>query len=159
LRIIKDHVLAPNEWTRLEEGTPPVSGNIVVSFRRWQAQPEVFEAHKGRLGVWIDGDDDLAALAPHLERFALIAIEFPMFKDGRGYSQARLLREKYAYHGELRAIGDVLRDQLFYMRRCGFDSFEVRADTDLEAALKGFEDFSVKYQPAADGVPPIYHLR
>ena len=82
--------------------------------------------------------------------FIIIALDFPTFKDGRSYSHARLLRERYKYEGELRAIGDVLQDQLFFMKRCGIDSFKVRDDKNIEEALKSFKDFSVRYQAAAD---------
>lgn len=99
-------------------------------------------------------------MARHLDDFPeLIALDFPAFKDGRCYSHARLLRERYDYQGELRAVGDVLRDQLFFMKRCGIDSFQLRSDKDMEDALNAFNDFSVKYQTAADGAPPIYDVR
>jgi uncharacterized protein (DUF934 family) len=86
-------------------------------------------------------------------------VEFPAFKDGRGYSHARILREHHGYKGDIRAVGDVLRDQLFLMQRCGISSFYVREDTDIEAALIGLSDFSVKYQTAADGATPVYKQR
>lgn len=87
--------------------------------------------------------------------FTLIAIEFPVFTDGRGYSLARMLRER-GCQAELRAVGDVLTDQLFFMARCGFDSFALKEGKDPQDALKKFETFSVTYQAAADSVEPIY---
>ena len=89
----------------------------------------------------------------------MLALEFPNFKDGRSYSHARLLRERFGFRGELRAVGDVLRDQLFFMQRCGIDAFQVREDKDAEDALRGLSGFTVKYQTAADGLPPIYKTR
>jgi uncharacterized protein (DUF934 family) len=86
-------------------------------------------------------------------------VNFPKFADGRGYSTARLLRERYGYHGEIRAIGDVLHDQLFFMKRCGFDAYAVRADKDIEAALAGFDDFSDAYQAAVDQPQPLFRRR
>ena len=94
-----------------------------------------------------------------LDQFELVALEFPKFTDGRSYSHARRLRDRFGYRGEIRAVGEVLRDQLFFMQRCGIDSYQVREDKDAEDALKGLSDFSVKYQTAADGAPPVYKLR
>ena len=105
------------------------------------------------------GGDPLEEAVADLAHFQLIALDFPVFRDGRNYSHARLLRERYGYRGELRAVGDVLHDQLFYLRRCGIDSFQVRADKDIEEALRGLSDFSITYQTAADGAIPVYKNR
>ncbi|KIF81643.1 DUF934 domain-containing protein [Noviherbaspirillum autotrophicum] len=109
--------------------------------------------------VWISPDDDFEPLAPHLRQLDLIAVDFPSFRDGRGYSIATLLRSRYRWTGELRAIGDVLRDQLNYMRRCGFDSFAVRADKDIHDALLSFNHYSVKYQGSVDEPLPLFRRR
>ena len=109
--------------------------------------------------MWIDGSVETEALLDDLDKFALIGLDFPVFKDGRSYTHARLLRERYGYRGELRAIGDVLRDQVFFMRRCGIDSYAMKKAADIDAVLGAFEDFSVSYQTAADGAPPLYKLR
>ena len=93
------------------------------------------------------------------DRLALIAVDFPKFSDGRGYSIARLLRERYGFEGELRAIGDVLRDQLYYLRQCGFNAFAVRADRDVEAALRGLADFSDGYQASVATPLPLFRRR
>ena len=111
------------------------------------------------LGVILRGDDDLRALVPDLDRLAVIAIEFPRFGDGRGYSAARLLRSRYGYRGEIRAVGDVLRDQLYYLKRVGFDGFELRADQDPAAAVAALADFSESYQAAADQPLPLFRRR
>ena len=107
---------------------------------------ELFE-RQGRTGVLLETQDDPWNIAAHLERLSLIAIRFAKFSDGRGYSIARLLRERYGYRGELRATGDVLRDQLLFLKRCGFDSFELRDDQDVADALAAFCELSVTYQP------------
>lgn len=104
----------------------------------------------GEIGDEISGD---------LERFAVIALEFPRFTDGRAYSTARLLRERYGYRGEIRAVGEVLRDQLLFMRRCGFDAFELARDIDAESLDAALAEISVVYQPAADARRPAYALR
>ena len=99
---------------------------------------------------------DVVEMVADLPRLELVALEFPKFSDGRALSQARLLRERYGYRGEIRAMGDVLRDQLFFMTRCGFDAFEPRPDRSLEDALAAFDEFSASYQPAADQPLPLY---
>ena len=136
---------------------PP--GEVIFPFAYWQANREKLIATNKKYAVCINGTHEVEEVAGDLEHFALIALEFPVFKDGRCYSHARLLRERYGYQGELRAVGDVLRDQLFFMERCGIDSFEVRADKNIADALKAFTEFSVKYQTAADRAAPIYKLR
>jgi len=162
LRVIKHRQIVTDDWQRLTDLKPEdalPSGKVIVPFSWWQSQRETLIAAGGNYAVCINGGHEVEEVARDLEHFALIALEFPAFKDGRCYSHARLLRERYGYQGELRAVGDVLRDQLFYMERCGIDSFEVRADKNIEDALKAFTEFSVKYQTAADRAVPIYKLR
>lgn len=109
--------------------------------------------------VWIAPDDEFEANIATLQRMKLIAIDFPSFRDGRGYSIATLLRTRYGWNGELRAVGDILRDQLNYMRRCGFNSFAVRADKDINDAIKSFSHYSVQYQGAVDNPLPLFRKR
>lgn len=118
----------------------------IVGLARWlQWRAASLQPHPDS-GVLLQPDDDFETLVPDLPRLRLIAVNFPVFTDGRGYSTARLLRERHGYRGELRAVGDVLRDQLYFLRRCGFDAFALRADQDAEAALRAFDDYSVSYQ-------------
>ena len=162
MRVIKDKRIMDDGWQRLETVEPGQTlpeGDIVIPFRYWVEHREAMFSRAGRLAVCIDGEDETEEVARYLQHFPLIALDFPVFKDGRCYSHARLLRDRYGYTGEPRAVGDVLRDQLFYMHRCGIDSFQLRADKDMENALEAFNDFGVKYQAASDGVPPIYRLR
>jgi uncharacterized protein (DUF934 family) len=109
--------------------------------------------------VWISPDDDFELAIASLFRMQLIAVDFPSFRDGRGYSIATLLRSRYGWDGELRAVGDVLRDQLNYMRRCGFDAFAVRADKNIDDAIKSFSHYSVQYQGAVDNPLPLFRKR
>jgi uncharacterized protein (DUF934 family) len=109
--------------------------------------------------VWIAPDDDFEASIATLLRMQLIAVDFPSFRDGRGYSIATLLRTRYGWNRELRAVGDVLRDQLNYMRRCGFDAFAVRADKDIRDAIKSFSHYTVQYQGAVDNPLPLFRKR
>lgn len=162
MHVIKDKKIVNDDWNLIREPAAAASlpaGNNIVPFTYWQAHRDELLNNNGPHAVWVDGSTATEALLEDLERFSLIALDFPVFKDGRSYSHARLLRDRYHYKGELRAIGDVLRDQLFFMQRCGIDSYEVRADKDIELALAGLEDFSVRYQTAADGAAPIYKLR
>jgi uncharacterized protein (DUF934 family) len=128
-------------------------GDVIVPLSVWQTHRVGLLARTGRTGVWLQPSDepgDLLAAPPLPE---LIAVRFPAFTDGRGLSTARLLRERYGFRGELRAIGDILRDQLFELARCGFDAFALRADQDIAAALAAFDDFSEAYQAASDRTP------
>jgi uncharacterized protein (DUF934 family) len=108
------------------------------------------------LGIWIDSDEEVEDIGEKANMFPVIAINFPSFTDGRGFTAGRLLRERYGYNGQLRAIGHVIRDQLFYLKRCGFDAFQLREGTDLEEALKSLNDFSVTYQGDADDPNPLF---
>jgi len=109
--------------------------------------------------VWIDSHEEVEQLGSAANRFALVAVRFPAFTDGRGFSTARLLRERYGYQGELRAIGDVFKDLLYYMQRCGFNAFAVREDKDIHEALKGLNDFCDGYQTSVDRPEPLFRRR
>jgi uncharacterized protein (DUF934 family) len=159
MKVIKDQKIVQDDWRPVPDDEPLSNGDVIISCARWQREEAQRAGHQGRIAVAINGDDDLDAVIPHLGEFALIAIEFPKFVDGRGYSIARLLRERYGYQGELRAVGDVLRDQLYFMARCGIDSFAVREGKDIEEALHGFQELSVTYQGASDTRTPIYRQR
>jgi uncharacterized protein (DUF934 family) len=168
-KIIKGRQIVDDPWQilKLAEGESakqvavPV-GKVLVPLAVWLARHDELlqrKHHGDDLGVWLAPADDPAALAPHITHFALIAVDFPRFSDGRGYSTAALLRSRYGYKGELRAIGDVLRDQLFYMARVGFDAFAIRADRSAEDALKSFADFSEVYQSAVEQPLPLFRRR
>lgn len=149
-RLVED-----DPWIELAPDAALDGGHVVVPLARLAT----LGAFEGRLGVRVDGATDPAELAPHLGRLELIVIEIPKFTDGRAYSLARLLRDRYGYAGSLRAVGHVLRDQLFYLWRCGFDSFELAAGKDVDDALAAFADFTVTYQPAVDHDQPIWRRR
>jgi len=161
-RLIKDGAIVEDRWTLLREARSladlPAAAPVIIPLALWLAERPALAA-RGEVGVWLKPDDDPEALAGELASLPLIAVDFPKFTDGRGYSSARLLRSKHRFSGELRAIGDVLRDQLFYMRECGFDAFAVRADRSLEDALKGLDDFSVGYQATVREPVPLFRRR
>lgn len=150
-----------DEWVLLREhGTDiPVAGDIIVPAADWLAHSDRLATREGKVGVWFGPADDPGVLKDALDGIALIAIEFPKFTDGRGYSIAALLRRRYGWTGELRAFGDVLRDQLFYMARAGFSSFAVPEDKDAAATAEGLNVFSVSYQDSSDGRAPALRNR
>lgn len=107
----------------------------------------------------LEPGDDPGALAGSLERLTVVAVNFPKFGDGRGYSIARLLRERYGYRGELRAVGQVARDHLYFMAQCGFDAFQLREGEDPQEALAAFNDFSEAYQASVARPQPLFRRR
>ncbi len=126
---------------------------LILSLAQWQAHAERLEAAGATLGICLEPSDDPGQIVHCFERIVLIAIRFPAFTDGRGYSTARLLRQRHGWTGELRAVGDVLRDQMFYLSRCGFDTFDLKDGEPVAEAIAGFGDFSEAYQSAADRGP------
>ena len=167
--IIKNRAIVNDDWTVVraaEDGTLPTvdalpAGKLIVPFALWQAEREALTASRSaaEIAVWLEPDSEPADIVADFDKLALIAVDFPVFRDGRGFSIARLLRERYGYKGEIRAIGDVLRDQLRFMFRCGFDAYAVRADKDLHDALKAFDEFTVQYQGAFDDPSPLFRRR
>jgi uncharacterized protein (DUF934 family) len=137
------------------------SGKIIVPLAVWRARKDELAERfaQGEIGVWIDSFEileDLTSSVDDINSLPLIAINFPRFVDGRGFSLASLLRTRYGYKNELRAVGDVLRDQLYFMKRCGFDAFKIRADRSAEEALASLRDFSEPYQGAVDNPLPVW---
>lgn len=137
----------------------PDHGAVLVSLEQWQDHWESLIKRKEPIGLRLRSDQHPEIIADDLEQLSLIALEFPSFRDGRAYSYARLLRERYGFEGELRAIGDVLLDQLAYMQRCGFDAFEISHADPLATYHKALTDFSVWYQPATDQRRSAVQLR
>ena len=157
--LLKNGAFVDDRWRRLADDDPaPESDAVIVSLARWRAD-RALAGRNGPLGLALRNSEAVRPLADELHRFELIALEFPKFTDGRAYSQARLLRERLGFAGELRATGQVLPDQLLLMRRCGFDAFEIAKGAPLETWQRALESFSVFYQPAADGREPIASLR
>ena len=160
MRIIKDRAIVEDDWQHVEDGAELPDGKVIVPLDRWKEDREALIGRTNQgLGVRLNSDQHADEIADDLEHFAVIALDFPIFRDGRAYTTARLLRERYDYQGELRAVGEVLRDQIFFMHRCGFNAFEVREDRSVEDALKAFDDFTVLYQPAADEEQPLWRRR
>ncbi len=153
-RKVADDTFTP--YTGLEDVDNLPSGDIYVPFEEWKSKREELLKRNGRLGVILTNTDDLSELTADLDRLDLIVLEFPKMADGRAFTQARLLRDRFGFKNEIRATGDVQQDQVFYMQRCGFDAFEIRDDQNLETVLKAFDEMTVTYQPAADEEFPIW---
>lgn len=159
-KLIKQSTVIDNVWLKLDKDSSeiPETSAVLFPLERFLDNPDLVIG-QAEAGVWLDSDQEPSALAPYVEKLSLIAINFPKFVDGRGYSYARQLRDKFNYQGELRAIGDVLHDQLFFMKRCGFDSFAVREDKDIESAKSGLTAFTECYQAATDQPEPLFRRR
>ncbi|HEX3633077.1 MAG TPA: DUF934 domain-containing protein [Casimicrobiaceae bacterium] len=160
--LTKDRAVIDDRWILLPETAAiadvPVLTPAIVPLALWSAQHAALAA-RDDIGVWLKPADDPDALGADVVRLPLIAVDFPKFSDGRGYSTARLLREKYRYTGELRAIGDILRDQLYYLRQCGFDTFALQPGRSVADALAAFGDFSDNYQATVAQPVPLFRRR
>ncbi|GLQ32261.1 DUF934 domain-containing protein [Litoribrevibacter albus] len=160
-KLIKNRAIVEDDFvlvTTIEEGADAPEGNVILPVQYYLDNRDAL-ASRDNVAVWLESDQPAELLNDIHQEVAFIAVNFPKFADGRGYSYARLIRERMNYTGELRAIGDVLLDQLHFMARCGFDSFAVREDTDIEEALTGFEAFRYSYQAANDNPSPLFRKR
>lgn len=163
--LIKERRIVADSWLLLRRAPDgalpevPSQGDVIVPLALWLERRDAFLAYPGKLGVWLDASDGAEAVAADLQRFTVVAINFPKFGDGRGYSTARLLRERYGYKGELRAIGDVLHDFLYFMKQCGFDAFVLREDQDPQEALTALDTFSEGYQTSVLRPVPLFRRR
>jgi len=148
-RLLRDGRIADDDWSYLAEAEGNAAAPLILTLAEWQGDRDGWLAQDRRLGVVLSPDHKVELLAPDIARFALIGANFPGPSEGRGYSQARELREKWKFRGELRATGYVRRDQLLFMARCGFNSFEL-PDSDIDAAHTALATFSWAYQPSND---------
>ncbi len=154
MKVIENGTIVDSPVAHLGPDETVPDAPFSVSLTRWKAEREELVGKTG-LSLRLHGEDDLQEAVADLAHFERIVLEFPTFTDGRCYSFARLLRERYGWDKELRATGDVLRDQAFFMARCGIDALEV-SDERAPGVVEALADFTVTYQPAADGRPPVY---
>lgn len=153
-------LVASDAWARIADDEPLPHGKpVIVSLARWIAERDSLSRRNAPTGVWLRSDEQPDDILGDLAALPVIALDFPNLNDGRHFTTARLLRERHGFAGELRATGQVLRDQLFFMARCGFDSFELSEGKDADSARAAFGEFSAAYQPATDGRIPIPALR
>ena len=163
--LIKDGHVIENTWGLIgkEADLPSVlshaSEQVLVPLSLWQEHKLDLQASEKDIGVWLDSDDDTYELGSDALELPLIALNFPVFMDGRSYSSAAILRERIGYKGELRAVGEILRDQLFYMKKCGINSFEISDSVKLDDALAAFSDFSNNYQSTIEDPLPLFRRR
>lgn len=163
--LIKERRIVADNWRLLSRGAAgelpevPEAGDVIVPLALWLGRREDFLAYPARIGLWLDSNEGPEPIAGKIERFPVIGVNFPKFGDGRAYSIARLLRERYGFKGELRAIGDVLQDHLYFMEQCGFNSFLLREDQDPQAALSAFGTLSEGYQTSALRPAPLFRRR
>lgn len=158
--LVKHGAFIEDEWTAVaDDAELPSGGAVTVSLKRWQAERDTLIGRNGKLGLRLPADADPSAVRADLDRFTLIVLDFPKFNDGRAFSQARILRQRFGFDGEIRATGHVIRDLLLFMARCGFDAFELAPERTLDDWRAAMREFSVWYQPAADARVPATELR
>ena len=157
--IIKNGAIVEDTYHVITEAGALPAADIIVSLDVWLQQRAEVLAHPHKKGIMLKPDQHPEVIVDDLAHLNIIALAFPAFADGRGYSYAVLLRQRYGFKGELRATGDIFKDNMFYLKRCGFDSFAVRADKDLQVALQGLQDFSECYQASTDESTPLYRRR
>jgi uncharacterized protein (DUF934 family) len=158
--LVKGGKITGDAFTHVADGAEvPADGSVLVSAARFLENPEALFARSGKVGVIWPNNRDVDDVVAYLDRLGVVALVFPTFRDGRAYSQARLLRERYLYRGELRATGQILRDQFVFMLRAGFDAFEVKKQADAEAFAQTVRRYSVFYQPTGDGRLTALHRR
>ena len=158
--LVKGGKIATDAFAHLaDDAEIPADGAILISAARFLGDAEGLSRRAGRTGVIWPNNRDVDDLVPYLDRLSVVALVFPTFRDGRAYTQARLLRERHGFKGELRATGQVLRDQFVFMLRAGFDAFDVRKQADAEAFAQTVKRYSVFYQPTGDGRITALHRR
>jgi uncharacterized protein (DUF934 family) len=163
MRILRKRALVEDDWTVLEDGRADVEATVgdqvIVTLARWRGEREALTATHAAVGVLVPNTVDIEASYPDIHDRPLIALQFPTFTDGRALSQAVVLRKRLGFRGELRAVGDVIRDLVFWLGRCGFDSIVPRQDQSLEACRQALDELTVAYQAAADGHTPVWVRR
>ena len=159
MRLIKDGRITADAWRTVADDAPlPQTGPAIVGLARWRAERAALIARGGPLGIRLASGEPPSEIAEDIGVFELIALEFPKFTDGRAYSYARLLRERYGFRGELRAVGNVLADQFLFMHRCGFDAFEAEGAAE-GSWRRAMTEIAIWYQPTADERAPVSVLR
>lgn len=162
-KLSKNGELLADNWQVLaKDATSSVSelgaGNWLVHIK-WYLQNQELLTGASNVSVWLDSDDEAASVADLVKRLPVIGVNFPVFTDGRGFSIGRTIRERYQFAGELRAIGNFMQDQLFYLKRCGFDAFAVTESAPIESMAQSLRDFSDFYQAAVDQPLPLFRRR
>lgn len=158
MSVIIKRKIRTNQWSHRSDDEPLGAGDVTVTLDRWLQEHHAYARRDGKVGVRLRPGDAVEELAPFVNELDLIAIEFDRFGEGRGYSQAYLLRERHGYRGELRALG-ARRDHVMYMERCGMDAFEPAPGESIAGLRAGFDAITVRYQPSHDRIPLIFRRR
>ncbi len=168
-KLIRNRRVVADNWLRLKLAADgglngnspavPAEGDVIVPLKLWLERHDALAVRLGKTGVWLESNEGAELVAADIKRLPLIAVNFSSFADGRGYTTARLLRERYGYTGELRAIGDVGRDHLLNMQRCGFDAFDLREGENEADAIAAFDELPVAYQASAVEPQPMFRRR
>lgn len=162
MRILRNTEIIEDDWMVLEDGRADIEagdGRVIVTLARWSAERDALLAAHAAVGVLVPNTADIEAVFAEIEDRPLIVLQFPTFTDGRALSQAVVLRKRLGFRGELRAVGDVIRDLVFWLGRCGFDSIVPRKDQSLEGCRAALQEITVAYQAAADGHTPVWVRR
>ena len=146
MRIIKNNQIIDDNWQYLSDETALQDGDISISYQRWITAKGQLDSHNGRLGIRLTSTDNIAEISDDLGKFDLIELDFSVFTDGRSFSMATLLKQRYDFKGELRATGNFIRDQIFYLSRVGINSFNLGDKSALDEAISALDEFSVSYQ-------------
>ncbi len=158
--LLKDGQIVADDWVRVDDDADIADEvAVVVSLERWLDQADTLKQRNARVAVSLNNDQSVAQIVDDLDAIDAVFLTFPAYTDGRAYSQARLLRQRYGYKGEIRATGNVLRDQYAFMQRCGFDAFEIADGADLAGWGKSASAMSAAYQNAADSVQAVWSRR
>lgn len=166
-KLIIDQAIVDNQWQLLQiandeseysaDSLP--AGKLILPYSVWLSLREALNSRKQEIGVWLDSDETADLIGEHAAELPVIGINFSAFADGRGFTAARLLRQRYGFSGELRAVGGFIRDQLSYLTRCGFNAFAFEGDQPLSGLLESMSDFTDSYQAAVDQELPIFRRR
>jgi len=162
MRILHNSELVEDQWTVLEDGRADLGagdGRVIVTLARWKEERDSLLAAHAAVGVLVPNTADIEAVFADIEDRPLIVLQFPTFTDGRALSQAVVLRKRLGFRGELRAVGDVIRDLVFWLGRCGFDSIVPRKDQSLEGCREALREITAAYQAAADEHTPVWVRR
>jgi uncharacterized protein (DUF934 family) len=160
--ILRGGELIEDNWTVIEDGRTAIDsggGKVIVTLARWRAERDALLAAHSAVGVLVPNTADIEAIHQEISDRPLIVLQFPTFADGRALSQAVVLRKRLGFRAELRAIGDVIQDLVFWLGRCGFDSIVPRKDQNLEGCRAALRELTVTYQAAADEHTPVWVRR
>ena len=163
--LIKNGEVINDDWRILDKSSgldalnTSTKKSVIVPLNFWKLYRSEARAYSGHIAIWLDSDELISDIKHQIGEFSVIALNFPVFSDGRSYTNARELRQSLNFEGEIRAIGDVLRDQIFYMSRCGFNSFQLRSDQDPHACIDALQDFQESYQSTSENQNPLFRRR